>query len=632
MERIGRLRIVLAMVCGAGIALGSLSHTQAQATPPAGTADTGAANVTVKAGTVELHVQGADLRRVLQLLSTQSKTNIIATKDVTGTVTADLYGVTFIEALDAVLRSAGFEYVREGKFILVMTPKEKAEREAAARKMIVQVFRLNYITSTDAKSLITPVLSEKGYISLSPAALTGIVTSKTTTGGNALGIEDVIVVRDYPEVIEKVSEIIKELDVRPPQVLIEATLLRATLNETNALGVNFDILAGVDFRSIGATSDPAYGNLTRGALPAAKFDDPGASFESTLTGTNFPTGGLSIGFIYNEVAMFIRALETVTDVTVMANPKLLVVNKARGEFIVGDRDGYATTTITEGIATETVEFLETGTQLVVRPFVASDGYIRMEIHPEDSSGGISDTGLPFEATTECTTNILIKDGHTIVIGGLFRDSVNMGRRQIPILGNLPTLGTLFRSRTDVTQREEVIILITPHIIRGPIDEQVAEQIKDDCERIRLGARQGMMWFGRERLAQTHMRWAREHVATGDNESALWDVEMALSLRPTMIEALDLKERLTHRTIWATEPRYSTASYVIQRMIMQELGQPFEDVAIPNKPRNGMELDKQVREALGIGPRTQRQPLRDLYKKRVAFDPHDLEKSDTHESK
>jgi type IV pilus assembly protein PilQ len=572
----------------------------ASAQQPAGNEPAGEDVSVTDAGRVELHVQGADLRRVLQLLSTQSKTNIIATKDVTGKVTADLYGVTFIEALEAVLKSSGFEYERKGKFIFVMTAEEKAEREAAKRKRTVRVFKLNYLKSEDAKTLCSPALSETGTISVSPSAEVGVSPSATDAGGNALAAADVIVVRDYPENVEKIEAILKELDVRPAQVLIEATILRATLTEDNALGVDLTALAGVDFRQVGATSANAgISNPQLGDLPGDELDHFTLGANTDLTDT-LPPGGLNLGIVYNEVAFFIRALETVTDVSVLANPKLLVMNKQRGEVMAGNRDGYLTTTITETAATQTVEFIETGTQLIVRPYVSSDGYVRLEIHPKDSTGGVTAEQLPFEQTTEATSNVIVKDGHTIVIGGLFRERAENRRGQVPGLGNLPVLGNAFRRRQDATRREEVIILITPHIIRHPADEVTSEQIKDQVRRIRLGVRQGMMWFGRERLAQSHMRWARQHFAAGRNDQALWDVKMALSLEPRMVEALEMKERLTRRAIWRDEPRYSSAAYIIQRMIMQDLGEPVEKVAIPYKPLDGRDLDAKVRRALGIG--------------------------------
>ena len=407
---------------------------------------------------------------------------------------------------------------------------------------------------------------------------------------------------DYEENLNRVKEILDALDVRPQQVLIEATILRATLDEDNALGVDFNALSGIDFQQLDSTSRGLQ-SVTTGDISGRTL--PNNTFGSTVR-TDFnsaiSSGGLSIGFMTNEVALFIRALEAVTDVTVLANPKLLVVNKQRGQVMIGNRDGYLTTTVTETVATQSVQFLETGTQLVVRPFIAKDGYVRLELHPEDSSGGVGSTGLPSETTTEVTSNVLVRDGHTIIIGGLFRERTSNSRSQIPLLGDIPYLGTIFRRTIDDTVREEVIILVTPRIIKHGPDESVSEKLKDDIERFRIGQRRGLQWWGRSRMAQGHLRKAKEDLRRGRRGSALWHVDTALSLAPRMEEAIRLKERLSEKAYWSDQSQFSAVKYVIQRMIMNEMGKPVERIIPPGKPRRARDVDSDVRKAFGIGSR------------------------------
>ena len=182
-------------------------------------------------GTFEIHVQGADLRGVLQLLSTQGKRNIIATKDVEGTVTADLYGVTFEQALKAVLASSGFDYIDEDGFIYVHTAEQKAAIVKSKIQSVVRVFHLSYINAADAQVLIAPALSEAGSAAVTPVAASGIAASKTDSGGNALASKDMLVVRDTPKRLDRIAELLKEIDVKPEQVMIEATILSAELKE-----------------------------------------------------------------------------------------------------------------------------------------------------------------------------------------------------------------------------------------------------------------------------------------------------------------------------------------------------------------------------------------------------------------
>ena len=227
----------------------------------------------------------------------------------------------------------------------------------------------------------------------------------------------------------------------------------------------------------------------------------------------------------------------------MANPKVLALNKQKGQIIVGRRDGFLTTTVTETQAIQAVEFLETGTQLIFRPFIGNDGYIRMELHPEDSVGFVNAQGLPSEQTTEVTTNVLIRDGETILIGGLFREVTTDARKQVPLLGGLPVVGDLFRSRSDSTAREEIVILLTVHIVKDQtVYAAASEEEFQRIDRMRVGVRQGLMWHGRERVAQGHYHKAMESRASGDTEKALWHANMALHNHPRMVPAA--------QTVWS----------------------------------------------------------------------------------
>jgi type IV pilus assembly protein PilQ len=554
----------------------------------------------------EFHMRDADLRGVLELLSRQSRVNIIATKEISGKVPAvDLYSVTFEEALAAVVAATGFTYYKDGETIYVCTSKERAEKEKALRKTEVRTFRLSYITANDGKTLVTPLLSTDGSIVVSPAAAVGISTSSTEAGGNSYAASDVLLVKDYKDILDKIEALIKENDVRPEQVLIEATILEIKLEETNALGIDFNALSGVNFTNLNSTTNSLQSLATGTGIGTSTFLPGNKATFRTDFNSAVPSGGMTFGFISNKVAFFIRALESVTDTTVLANPKLLVLNKQRGEVIVGTKKGYLTLTSTETANVQSVQFLETGIRLVVRPYVTRDGYIRLELHPEDSTGDvvqIGDFALPSETTTEVTSNVLVRDGHTIVIGGLFREQTTPSRSQVPYLGNIPYLGTLFRQTTDKTERKEVIVLVTPHIIRQAVDEAVSEQIKDDVERYRIGARKGLRWWGRDEVAQLHMRWAKEELRAGERDKALWNVDMALAVQPQLIQAIRFKERLSEEAYWSGRSQYSTAKYVIQRMIMQELGKPVEGVIPPLKPLDGGKLPADVRKALGIDAR------------------------------
>jgi type II secretory pathway component GspD/PulD (secretin) len=268
--------------------------------------------------------------------------------------------------------------------------------------------------------------------------------------------------------------------------------------------------------------------------------------------------------------MFVQALESVTNTTVLANPKVLSLDKQQGYVHVGRSDGYETTTVSSTTSTQTVQFLDSGTSLAFRPYIGDDGYIRMEIHPEDSNGGLTNSNLPYKTTTEVTANLMVQDGHTIVIGGLFRDSDSATRGQIPGLGNIPILGVLFRQQQDQTTRQEIIILLTPHIIKdGSAYAKLSETELKHAEDLRVGVRKGMMFFGRERLAEQAYEnaVAEMNKPNPDRNVALWHLNVATNLNPTFLEAIELKEKISGRQV--TDADNSSIRSFVSRSILAD---------------------------------------------------------------
>jgi len=292
-------------------------------TQPAPTAAAGegkslnASDVNVSgAGTVELHVNDANLIEVLRMLSMQSQKNIIASKDVHGTVTANLYDVTVREALDAILHANGYAYREQGNFIYVYTAKELQEMEKASRKVTTEVFHLYYTPAANVATLIKPVLSGEAQVSVTTPTVAGIASGAGDVGGNSHSQDDMVVVTDYPDNLDRVRKLIKEVDRRPQQILIEATILRAALSEDNALGVDFNVLGGVDFASLTHSAGQITGGEIRDPAAAAPGKDIWGA--SGGTGNNFSApiaGGLKLGLVTNNVSVFVSALEGITDTT-----------------------------------------------------------------------------------------------------------------------------------------------------------------------------------------------------------------------------------------------------------------------------------------------------------------------------
>lgn len=508
-----------------------------------------------QAGLLDLHVRDMEIATLLEMLSYQARSNIVTSTRVTGRVSANLYSVSLDQALDAILVPNHFAYVVLDKTVFVGTGEEI---RALRPPPMTRVFKLRYIQPDEAAQAIRALLGENAAIVESGAASgSGAQTGGGGASGGGLASDmkpttgDYLIVTDYPDRLTAAARLLAEIDERPRQVLIEATVLRATLSEANQFGVDFTLLGGVDFQNVSSTSN-AGADLQTGTLPPQKFQSQVFNINTDFT-ANVTGGGFTIGLINNGVAAFIRALEEVTDVVVVGNPKVIALNKQEANVIVGRRDGYLTTTVTETAAVQTVDFLETGTQIRFRPVINDDGSVRLAVHPKDSNGGLTAANLPFEETTEAQADVLVDDGDTVLIGGLFRERTVSSRSQIPLVGNVPLLGLAFGSQNDQTIREEVIILLTVHILKETEREQAEQRgLLEDIERVRIGSRKGLLATGRERLAQAFFHAALTDLEHGRRGLALLNARLALHNQPKHLAALKLKERLLRQRLWEDE--------------------------------------------------------------------------------
>lgn len=552
------------LVCAACVGLANPAMAQVDLDawaddPPASNATTEtdgsddlAGKVAVSAySTVDIHVQNTDLAKVLQMLSIQSQRNIIVSKNVSGTVSADLYDVTFFEALDAILNSNGYGYIEEGAFIKVYTLEELRAIKEAARQLAYRRFELSYLNSTDASIFVQPLLSDKGTIAISADVDAGLKPDESNGGADNWANAATLVVHDYEENIEEIARLIGELDIRPQQVLVEATVLQSSLNEDNAFGVDWSILADVNFSDftnpLSIVDDLITGAGDGGFQPG---DNKATAIRSNV-GQTQRAGGLKIGVISDDISVFLRVLDEVVDTTVISRPRVLAVNRNRGQILIGRKIGYLSTTSTETSTTQTVQFLDTGTQLIFRPFVGKDGFIRMELKPSVSEGIVRDvTGsdgstftIPDQITQELQTNVVVRDGYTIVLGGLFREETTLTRRQVPVLGDIPIIGAAFKGKEDATRRSEITFLITPSIMRDEVLIAEGSRANELVNDARFAARNGVLWWSNDRLTSNHNLAAEEAIAAGDFELALWHIDCSLHLHPDQPLVIEMRERL-----------------------------------------------------------------------------------------
>jgi type IV pilus assembly protein PilQ len=478
----------------------------------------------------------ASIRDALRYLAAKYQKNIIPSAKVDGALTVStLYDVTFDQAMKAILGNT-FVYETDGSFIRVYAAAEyKAIKEDPGR-LQTKVFTLYYISADEAIKLLDPVRSAasscpecvmKGNTAAEKVAPTGEDISVGSSSGNSNALNDMLVVKDYPEKLTLIEAKLKEIDVRPLQVLVEATILSVKLTENTQFGIDWNTLGGVTITTVADVAANGGGVTTTGM--------------STLSDT---TKSFNIGITSDKITALISAIEQITDTTVLANPKILAINKQLGQVYIGRKLGYrdqTTTGVNGEVISGQVSFLKTGTKLSFRPYIGNDGYIRMDIYPKDSTG-VVENGIPNETSAELSTNIMLKDGQTIVIGGLLRTVTTTTKNQVPLLGDLPLIGMAFRSTNDTTEKQEVVVMLTPHIIRTSADtqpDQAKEYINDKMD----GARKEIAWYSHTRIAEEHYQNALTAYKNGDVNKAMTEVNAALELRPSYTDALRLQREL-----------------------------------------------------------------------------------------
>ncbi len=572
---------ILAVLVWSGVAVAA-----PQAPPPSDNDAAGAveapasdaATVDVAAtdyGTFNLNARDIDLTQILEMLSEVSHRNILAGRDVTATVSVNLYDVTFEEALQAVLEVADCASIEEGNFIYVH-PREHVEQVMEARRTkSSRVYELFYLSASDGQEIVQPLLSEAGTVVPLGDVTDGFSTSIDSGGSDSWAFSARLVVTDFESNLDDISAMLKQLDVAPTQVQVETAILLATVKEQNAFGVDFSFVTSLNFTDLmsgGGLIDPvsplsAVNNLYNGQTPTNN-----AIAGSGHNGGSPDNSTFSLGIIKDPFSIFLSVLDDVTDTSVLARPKVLCLNRQRAKIHVGRDVGYLTTTQTETSTTQTQEFIPTGIELAFRPFIAPDGMIRMELNPSLSDAtqhlvnGLNGQPVTVQDKTSnnITTNVRVRDGETIVLGGFFQEKSTITRKQVPILGDIPIAGPMFQGQDDEIERVEIIFLLTPRIVK---DEQLYELGQESLEvidAVRVGVRSGLLPWSRDQVTANYNRDALVAYRNGELDLALFYANASLRQNAIQPEMHRLRNQMTgeHSAHWERD--------MSRRLLMREL--------------------------------------------------------------
>ncbi len=537
-------------------------------------------------GTFEIAVEDVPLPQVLNMLAIQSRRNIITSKRVGSvSVTANLFDVTFYEALESILHIASLCYDEQGNFIYVMTCEEKLQRENANRIMEDRVFYLDHISPADAEALAKPLLSDDGTMSRLGEVQLGFAPGKTDAGGDSWAHEPVLVVRDYKENLKAIDLLLEDVDTPPKQVMVESTILVTEATGDYAWGMDVSVLLKGSFTDLINPLNPVswlqnQNNPTAGGTVPTSND---LAIQSTV-GATTERGGFKLGVLNENVGVFMRLLDEVSDTMILARPKILALNRQRAQVLVGERVAYLSTTQTETASTQSVQYLDTGINLILRPFISRDGSIRLELFPSVSEYTIRKIGnpdspgyteVPDESTHEITTNVRVRDGETIVLGGLFKDKAITNRRSVPGLGDVPVVGAAFQGQDDEVTRQEIIFLVTPTVIKEEVMTAASDEADNLVRNIQVGVREGLLPWSREKIASNFNHDAHVALQNGETNRAISYINRSLRNDPNQPEMVNMRYQLLgERSIYNEDGDVLTN--IFDRMIRNSLGDDEDD--------------------------------------------------------
>ncbi len=406
---------------------------------------------------IDVEFKGTDVHTVLRSFAAISGLNIIAGPEVgvPGGVNIKLTQVTWEKALDVILRTYRLAYERDGNIIRVTTIENLKDESLTTR-----LFALNYAKASDVIESLKDMLSERGKIK----------SDKRT---------NILIVTDVSANINKIEGIIKELDGITPQVAIESKVIETNLTKDEKLGIRWSDF--LQFSAVSATKEHTFPfkNDSKGGDYTAVFDPADAG---VIPGTNMPyadSGSFKFGTLSaGNLNIVLNMLQSRSKASVVANPTVTTLNNQTASIKIITKFPVAQYQVSTQTGTLTVSgyaYQEYGTILKVTPTVNKDGYVTLEVHPQVSreSGTTAFQGstLPIVSSQETDTNVMLKDGETMVIAGLVKEDTVDTRNKVPILGDIPLVGwVLFRDRhSEVKEKRDLVIFITPHIIKSASD-------------------------------------------------------------------------------------------------------------------------------------------------------------------
>jgi type II secretory pathway component GspD/PulD (secretin) len=456
---------------------------------------------------ISLDLRDMNIIDVFKFFAVKGGFNILTSKNIEGRATLLLNDVSIKDALEIILIANDLAYIKRSGIIYVMTGAEYLAMygKKFGDNSKVKIVYLKYAKPSYVLTALQNIRSNFGKIVIDEATGTVVMVdteekikdmekainemeyktetkviklqyakaetvasqlkskldAATVSSMQADERSNQIIVTALPGRMAEIEDIIKALDTKTKVVLLEASILQITLNPAYDKGVNWEVALKRSNSSLLRTLD------FTGAFPIA----------SAISGaTNLTWGKMAVGDVnIQDFTTAITALKQVKATKLLANPRIMVVNNQEAKIHIGDTVPYVTSTTTgtgdTATTTEAVNWINVGIQLVVTPTINDNGLVSIKIKPEISSkidDYITPKGakIPIVNTTLVETAVMVKDGNTVIIGGLVKNDKSSVKRGIPGLMSAPIIGGLFSNTSDAITNSEIVILITPKIVYG----------------------------------------------------------------------------------------------------------------------------------------------------------------------
>jgi len=413
---------------------------------------------------ISIDVNDVPIDTVIRQLVEQADLNYIKSPNVIGNVTVTFKDVPLEEALTNILAVHNCLYVPTDNVIRIITSEEMVTK---AEPILTKTYEIVYADATEVVTALDKFKSPQGSVS----------SIKGTSH---------IIVTDTESKIREITALLDKIDRITSQILVEARIYDLTCRDKRDLGVDWAGGRRTNWSGVNPVNDDITVSKSGSDTYVGSNTDPfitsafNAATAKTAAATDgFFRFGLLSGRI--DIDMQLRAEQEITNAKLLANPRILVLDNEEATFDIVTEHPYVERTISGNQITETVKFKDVGIKLVVTPHVTRDGMLRLHILPEFGvkvgEVMVSSNNVPIVDTRKVDTIALVRDGQTVVLGGMRKKDVSKQINKIPLLGDLPLLGALFRFEGEDTSVTEIVVFITPRIIaQEPVlslDEQNA---------------------------------------------------------------------------------------------------------------------------------------------------------------